>query len=47
MTTQTWSYVNLKTIEQHLFASQAYLNQFGDLKQPEAFITTPNFKHGR
>ncbi|AXY60301.1 LysR family transcriptional regulator [Acinetobacter chinensis] len=23
------------TIEQHLFASQAYLNEFGDLKQPE------------
>lgn len=24
-----------ETIEQHLFASQAYLNQYGDLKQPE------------
>lgn len=23
------------SIEQHLFASQAYLNQYGDLKQPE------------
>ncbi|AXY56908.1 LysR family transcriptional regulator [Acinetobacter chinensis] len=23
------------TIEQHLFASQAYLNEFGDMKQPE------------
>ena len=25
----------LENIEQHLFASQAYLNEFGDLKQPE------------
>ena len=24
-----------QTIEQHLLASQAYLNQYGDLKQPE------------
>ncbi len=24
-----------ENIEQHLFASQAYLNEFGELKQPE------------
>ena len=27
-----------ENIEQHLFASQAYLNEFGDLKQPEDLI---------
>ncbi len=36
-----------ENIEQHLFASQAYLNEFGELKQPEDLSQHNYTKYGQ